>query len=145
LAFINEDLVPAVILWRWGELKAVHRIKDFFSFVIDELNAGTKPKDLVGTFADSSFSFLRGPPAKDAKTKKRFTPGVKSKRVITEELAVAKRCSVCKARVPNLGLSFDHKTAQEDGGIGDIDNSDFTHHYCNSAKKRLTSLFPKVA
>src|ERR1035441_1445616 len=120
-----------------GKSRQFIKIKDFLVFVATQIETGNTDADIVANLqASDDFSFIKVTIA-DSKTKQEFTSGVKSKVVITHELEVAKRCQICNARVPNLGVSFDHKQDQKFGGIGDASNAQFTHHYCNSAKDKL--------
>lgn len=139
----HKDFVQQVSRHARGQIKAVHKIKEFFVFITKQIEAGNTDDGIVTNLqASTEFSFLKVT-TNDPKTKEDFTSGVKSKVVITHELDVAKRCQICNARVPNLGISFDHKQDKKMNGIGDAANAQFTHHYCNSAKDKLTPLFAK--
>jgi hypothetical protein len=138
-----KDFVQQVSRHARGQIKAVHKIKEFFVFVTKQIEAGNTDNVIVANLqASTDFSFVKITTG-DQKTKKEFTPGVKSYAVIMRELEISKRCEVCGARVPNLGVSFDHGQDQKNGGIGDVANAHFTHHYCNSAKDKLVPLFAK--
>jgi len=139
----HKDFVQQVSRHVRGQIKAVHKIKDFFVFITKQIEAGNADEGIVANLqASNEFSYLKVT-AGEPKTKQEFTSGVKSKVVITHELEVAKRCQICNARVPNLGVSFDHKQDKKLDGTGDAANAQFTHHYCNSAKDKLLPLFTK--
>jgi hypothetical protein len=139
----HKDFIQQVSRHVRGQIKAVHKIKEFLAFIAKQVEAGNTDDDIVANLqASDDFSFLKVT-VSELKTKQEFTAGVKSKVVITHELEVAKRCQICNARVPNLGVSFDHKQDKKLAGIGDAANAQFTHHYCNSAKDKLLPLFAK--
>ena len=68
-------------------------------------------------------------------TTKDFSSETKSAVFITEALENALRCKICEARIHTNSISFDHKVRKEDGGLGQADNAQLTHPYCNTAIK----------
>jgi len=71
-----------------------------------------------------------GPP------RKRFSKTVQAAAVIRDILANRSRCPECGARLPPFSRSKDHVKLQDDGGLGTVDNLQFTHPYCNSGHKQ---------
>lgn len=67
---------------------------------------------------------------------KTFSDASKSAIVIRQSLSTAMKCPICKGRLePALSLSFDHVVRREDGGLGDSENGQISHPYCNTGFK----------
>jgi hypothetical protein len=138
----NSDLVQQVSRRARGEMKAVHNIKSFFDFIVNEFSASQSEDAVIAAIQKSKeWGFLKIGLESDEDIGKDFSPKTKSKGFIAEKLKTDIRCTICGALVPDRGVSFDHKQSKESGGMGDDANLQFTHHYCNSAKKMLTPLF----
>ena len=67
--------------------------------------------------------------------RRRFTKTVTNAAIIRQAVMSRQTCPECKARLAPAYRSEDHKTRQQDGGTGSIDNHDFTHPYCQSGHK----------
>lgn len=66
---------------------------------------------------------------------KRFSKAVEQAAVINATLATRERCPLCGARLPPNARSKDHRVRMEDGGLGTLQNLQFTHPYCNTGYK----------
>jgi hypothetical protein len=137
----HKDFFRQIVIKTRGDIKAVTKLKAFFEFLAEMLQKRTAPDEIVKQLqASSQFSFLKLPSPPETGTegpKGDFSPATKSKSVIQEKLAHAVRCSICRARVPDQGISFDHKEDKKFGGSAKEENISMTHHYCNSAKDVL--------
>lgn len=137
----HKDFFRQIVIKTRGGMKAVTKIKAFFRFLVEKLEKNTAPEEILKQLqASSEFGFLKLPPPPETDgtgAKGDFSPAVKSKSVIQEKLANAVRCSICGARVPDQGISFDHKEDKKHGGLATEENVTKTHHYCNSAKDIL--------
>lgn len=132
----HRYLIPQISRKARGEIKAVHKIKEYLDAVVDGFRKGTTESEIV----DSVIRKFEIPPVvNDVITKpgKDLTPPRKSARYIAEDLLNAKRCSLCKARVPDHGISFDHIKDKKHGGLGLLENADMVHHFCNGSKDVL--------
>lgn len=142
----NKDLIQQVSRSTRGQIKAVHKIKEFLAFVAKSLQeyTGNKPESYVLKALQKSdaFSFIRPPAAEmelPKKKSKEFSTAQKSRKFIAHALESAARCMICGARIPDYGISFDHKQDKKFGGSGESDNIQFAHPYCNSAKDILVA------
>jgi hypothetical protein len=138
----NSFLVPSISRKARGEEKAVRQIKRYLDFVFEKLSANT-PKAKLLSLIEKEFKVVTIPePEDDGPT----TPGsqipihVKNSLFIEHELGTARRCHVCKARIPARALSSDHRKKREHGGAGTKTNVGPTHHACNSAKDKIKKL-----
>jgi hypothetical protein len=74
----------------------------------------------------------------DKPTPRKFSKTVQAAAIVREVLETRPRCPICKARLPPYARSKDHKTRQENGGRGELENLQFTHPFCQSGyKERL--------
>jgi Protein of unknown function DUF262/HNH endonuclease len=137
----HKDFFRQIVIKTRGDIKAVDKLKAFFDFLAEKCEKRTAPEEIVKQLhASSQFSFLKlssTPETAADGPKGDFSPSAKSKSVIQEKLANAVRCSICGARVPDQGISFDHKEDKKHGGLAKEENIAKTHHYCNSAKDTL--------
>lgn len=71
------------------------------------------------------------------KTKRaKFSKEVQAAGVLSTILQGRERCPECSARIPPYARSKDHKEPKSKGGLGTVENLQFTHPYCNSARDR---------
>jgi hypothetical protein len=136
----HKDFFRQIVIKTRGGMKAINKIKGFFTFLSNECEGNGTPDQIVKMLQGSSeFGFLKlpSPPQTEGGPKGDFSTSVKSKSVIQEKLASAVRCSVCGARVPDQMVSFDHEKDAKYGGLATGENIAKTHHYCNSAKDIL--------
>ncbi len=66
---------------------------------------------------------------------KKFSKAAERIAIVRDTLATRARCTECGARLPPFARSKDHKTRQENGGLGTPENLQFTHPYCNTGYK----------
>lgn len=65
-----------------------------------------------------------------------FTDEAKSAIYLRQSLANALTCPICGGLVDtNKSASYDHIKRKSEGGMGDSDNGQITHPYCNTAIK----------
>lgn len=117
-------------------LGSYQHIKDFYFAVIDQLKAG-KSKDAAITeiIKLSKFNYLTLQTETSPVTSSDFSTERKSAIYIREALAKAPKCKICGGLIHRNSITIDHIRRKEDGGIGDIDNGQITHPYCNSTIK----------
>jgi hypothetical protein len=56
--------------------------------------------------------------------------------LLNDVLASSFSCKLCGARIDKKAMQLDHEKDKADGGAADIDNSQWTHPYCNSTYKQ---------
>lgn len=128
----HRFLIPQIFRRARGDIKAVHRLKEYLAFVLNEFRRGKKEAEIL-TAVSHAFGLQ---PVTDEEDRggKRLTPRKKSQRFVIDDLKTTKRCYLCKARVPDHCISFDHVEDKKNGGLGTVANTDLTHHYCNGSK-----------
>lgn len=138
----HRDFLPQIVRKARGELRAVHKLKEYFEFVVKESSKAISDDEIVKALQSSAdFNYLTLPTEEQVEVGDDFSVYAKSRAFIRQELAKATRCTICSARIPNQGLSFDHTVDKKMGGKGHDSNIGLTHHYCNSAKDILVPMF----
>lgn len=135
-----KDFLQQISRNNRGGIKAVHKIRDFFEFLIEQLENGGTEEGVISSLSNSDFPYLKLPSIGNEEFGPEFKPQTKSQINIKDHLEKAVKCEICEARVPNFGISFDHKTDKALGGKGNPENAARSHHYCNSRKNVLIPL-----
>jgi hypothetical protein len=141
----NKDYVQQISRSLRGGIDAVHAIKEFFEFVLEQMESGRNEEEITSSLTASRFSFLKPQVPVIEEYGAEFSPPTKSQLNIVQHLQVAVKCEICGARVPHFGISFDHKTERASGGKGSPENALRSHHYCNSAKRLLLPMLKEMA
>ncbi len=123
-----------------SRMRSLDSLLAMYEIVLDSLLAGEKADEqiIAKLHENPRLRSLKEPPPEpiDAPpVRKRFSKAVQSAGIVREILQNRARCTECGARLPPSSRSKDHKTPIEDGGVGTLDNLQFTHPYCNSGYK----------
>jgi hypothetical protein len=111
-------------------------IKDFYGECLTSLSQGRNIDDaILGVIRNTKFKYLKLDHDNIQTTKVDFTTAIKSSAVIKEALSTRLRCKICGARLHENAMTIDHKDRKEDGGIGEIENAQLAHPYCNTTYK----------
>ena len=142
----QRQLIPQIVREARGEIKAVHATKAFFMFCLDEFdkNGATEATLLAALQSSEEYYYLKPTAYPDTAYGKEFSVEAKSKTFIDYQLEHAIVCNVCKARVSNSQISFDHQIDKKLGGDGNPENARMLHHYCNSAKDQIVPYLAKL-
>jgi len=161
----NKSFINKLGYLKGARLRPVNSILTMFRMVMEKIVEARKSG--VSFSDDEILEYLKTDPqledlrkddlgvdTKDdpnATKRKRFSRSVKTIAVIQEVLKTRGRCNLCFARCPPEFRSSDHIIRAQDGGLGTLDNLQFTHPYCNSGykeklehEKRKASLTTKV-
>lgn len=133
-ALITHKELIATILQKLGSSKRI----ETYSKLIDSIYvAAVKEEPLTESnivdWAGLSGKIVVG----SEKTKSsNFSDDTKSKIFIRDTLKHSMKCPLCQGYIDtNKSASYDHITRKEDGGLGDSDNGQITHPYCNQSIK----------
>jgi hypothetical protein len=112
-------------------------IRDYYHFVLDRLVEGQTEKEIEKDLAkDHKYQGLvkeRPIPSRRAKP---FSQDAKNVKLLVDVLENAFVCNICKARIDKKAMQLDHVVEKSKGGLADLDNSQWSHPYCNSTYKR---------
>ncbi len=64
-----------------------------------------------------------------------FNSNTKSEIFITSALKSAPKCRICNGFIHVNSITIDHVQRKEDGGLGNSENGQLSHPYCNTTYK----------
>ena len=124
----------AVIIQKHMNKLRVSKYHELLEGLIDSLDKGNLiTEEVLVDLAGFKGKVMTG----TAKSKAaKFSKEAKSKVFIESALKGAVKCSICRGYLDTeKSLSYDHKERVEDGGVGDDDNCQLTHPFCNQSVK----------
>ncbi|NBA84858.1 DUF262 domain-containing protein [Emticicia sp. CRIBPO] len=111
-------------------------IKDFYLEIVDHLNNGTEQNNvLLEIMKLSKFNYLTSNNDQNDISSNKFSSDRKSAIYIKEALLNAPRCKICGGYIHRNSITIDHIDRKEDGGLGNIENGQISHPYCNTTFK----------
>lgn len=124
------------ISYRYGSgAKSYDTLYELFKSVVENIGSGKTEEEILHQLRIGKFSFLRHNVIDNSITSKEFSSEIKSAAFIREALANAVTCKICGGRLHMKSVSIDHITRKSQGGLGEIDNAQLTHPYCNTTYK----------
>ena len=104
--------------------------------IIEQLKKGTA-NDLVinEIMKQSKFNYLTSNIEQNEITSSKFSSERKSAVYIKEALLNAPKCKICGGYIHRNSITIDHIDRKEDGGLGNIENGQIAHPYCNTTVK----------
>jgi hypothetical protein len=121
-------------------LKGYRKMGKMFAVIIDKLKNNEledKEAEILNHFnTTKEFDFLKPQATEMEETKRKdFSTGVKSATFLKEALSHSVKCGICGGYIHLKSTSVDHVTRKREGGLGNIDNAQITHPYCNTTFK----------
>lgn len=117
--------------------KALIHIRNFYITIIEALETEDDIDRVMDKITKSKeFNYLtKEVPDEDNEFGKDFSRGTKSKTFISEAIASALKCKICRGYIHKNSISIDHIVRKEDDGMGTPNNAQLTHPYCNTSIK----------
>lgn len=112
--------------------------RDYYLKIIDELLQGTDESSVIKIIiANKDFSYLKVETINDNinPKSKEFSRETKSAAFIREFLSGVSKCKICGGYLHINSISVDHIKRKADGGLGNLENAQLTHPYCNTTLK----------
>jgi hypothetical protein len=124
----------ALIIQRHGGPQRAKKYHELLDNIIKELVKGNDVDlDALIKLSKVSGRFFEG---KVDKESKKFSKDTKSKAFLDTALKTALKCNICNGYLDvSKSVSYDHIKRVEDGGVGEDDNCQLTHPYCNQSVK----------
>lgn len=127
----NKPLVTQ-ILQKISSRSRIEKISEIFSYLVTSSDVGLTLEgvlDAVGL--TGSVVELR-----EKSEGQNFSDQTKSTIMIRQSIQNAIRCPICKGLLePSMSVSYDHIIRKADGGLGDADNGQMCHPFCNTGVK----------
>lgn len=133
----SDNIIQQIVRRARQANKAISSIVDYFDVILDELNKGVAPNQVLKSLISrKEFSYLILESVEQAETKSSsFSRDTKSAAFIREAIKAAPRCSICNGLLHGKSIQIDHETRKQDGGTGSLENAQLAHPYCNSTYK----------
>lgn len=134
---LNHRILVNQVTVKYGSgPKGFSRLKELFVFVLDGLGAGNTPEQIVEAMKiHAEFSFLQPAETMVWEHGKDFGTDAKSAVFLRDALRDPLRCGICGGLVHRNAISIDHIVRRQDGGLGEPENGQLTHPYCNTTVK----------
>ena len=127
----NKPLI-AQILTLTRSQNRLPLIKDLMQYMIDTAVAGEEiTPDNIAKQAKVELAVLK----ENKVSSQTISNENKNQAFLRESLESAIKCSVCLGLIPKSAISYDHENPKNMGGMGDVNNTQLTHPYCNTAIK----------
>ena len=111
-------------------------IRDYYRYVFEQLRLGFNESEIETALGiHERYQRLvkeRPAPSRNAKA---FSQDAVNVKLMNDVLDHAFVCNICGARIDKKAMQLDHIVDKSEGGPADIDNSQWTHPYCNSTYK----------
>jgi hypothetical protein len=118
-----------------GRLKSYDALLSYYRFVLAGVTQDKGFEELAGELqASDQFRYLKEREPKKT-TRQELSKAIQTVSFVREAIQKAIFCKICHARISTRSISYDHIKRREDGGMGDPDNVQMTHPYCNSGYK----------
>ncbi|QIR37432.1 DUF262 domain-containing protein [Tolypothrix sp. PCC 7910] len=132
-----DDIVPQIVS-KSSAVKARKKVKDFYLQVIEKLLQGVDKKSVVKEIVEEKICGslkIKSKSNTNIVQSKTFSRETKTAAFIREALPKIQRCKICGGFLHSHSISIDHKIRKADGGLGNLENAQLTHLYCNTTFK----------
>jgi len=135
---LGNDYIIQQVVRRYRSASAAYPyIKDLYIDVLTYLHSGNLVEDLgklLKANADYSYITLDGAEEYESLSLD-FSREKKSEIFIKEAVGATVRCSICGGLLHRNAITIDHIERRQDGGLGNVDNGQLAHPFCNSTYK----------
>ena len=129
--FINQLTVK-----HGSMVKGYMAIRNYYGFILDQLSAGKNEPEIEEALAkhDRYQTLVKERPV-SSRQSKAFSRDAKAVKLMLDVLQKTFVCNLCEARIDKKAMHLDHIQDKSVGGLGDIDNGQWTHPFCDSTYK----------
>ncbi|MEX1022610.1 MAG: DUF262 domain-containing protein [Dehalococcoidia bacterium] len=133
----NYDyLSQQIVRGRRGGVASVKVLRDFYFALVDSLKAGNSADEAAAEVVRSKkFPQLSKVAIDDREFGPEFSTGAKSEIFLAKAMGGAPKCAECRGYLHRNAITIDHIQRKADGGLGDPQNGDLLHPYCNSGRR----------
>jgi hypothetical protein len=132
-----DYLIQQVVRKHRSASAAYPFISRLYLLVIEEIRSGLAIDDIpskIKSNVDFSYITLDDNGGEEV-TNNDFSRERKSEVFMREALSQAIKCKICNGLLHQNSISIDHVVRKQDGGLGQVDNGQLTHPYCNTTYK----------
>jgi len=111
-------------------------ISDFYFKLLEYLDQGKSQDESIKFIAnDTAFKYLSFIQEKSEISSVNFSRERKSAVYIREVISTAPKCKICNGFIHTNSISIDHVERKKNGGLGNVENGQISHPYCNTTYK----------
>jgi hypothetical protein len=134
---INHKMYINQLTIKHGSMvKGFMPIRDYYHFVLDRIRNGRTEAEIESDLgSDPKYQTLVKERPTPSKKAKEFSQEAKNAKLLNDVLQKAFVCPLCRARIDKKAMQLDHVIEKSKGGAADIDNSEWSHPFCNSTYK----------
>lgn len=130
--FINQ-----LTLKHGSMAKGYLAIRNYYKFVFERIQSGRSVEEILEDLsANERYQTLVKERPTLSKKAKEFSQEAKNVKLMRDVLEKALICNICGARIDKKSMHLDHVIEKSQGGVADLDNSQWLHPYCDSTVKR---------
>ena len=129
-SYINQ------VVRKYGSLRrGLGALLNLYRLVLSGISADHSDSEIIRALTgDPQLQFLSD--QEEPKTKRQdFSGETKSAAYLRKAIESALRCNICHARLHGKSITIDHDRPKEEGGLGNLENAQLTHPYCNTGFK----------
>jgi hypothetical protein len=134
----HKSFIGALAHGKGGRMRPLQSLLKMHRIILDCLWKGLRDdaQIIAKLNGDPQLTDLKHEPVDEKPTqRRRFPKAVQAAAILRDTLANRQRCEECGARLPPSARSKDHIERREDGGMGTLENLQFTHPFCNTGYK----------
>jgi Protein of unknown function DUF262/HNH endonuclease len=134
-----KDFSNQITIRMGSGVKGFERLKALYLKVLELLSNGKTEVEILDALKkDEAFSFLVVPGSvpENATKRKRFNTDAISQTFLNEALGSPIRCKICNGLIHVKSITIDHVQRIREGGVGDWNNGQLAHPYCNTTHKQ---------
>jgi len=136
---IEYDYVATQINRKYrSATKGLPYVTKFYMDMIDQINSGKNYKQSIRKLLESQeneFVTLLEEKTESSFYRRNFDTESKSSVFISEALEKGIKCKICNGFIHTNSITIDHIDRKEDGGLGNPENGQLAHPYCNTTYK----------
>ena len=120
-------------------IKGYRQLAKLFDFIIVQFIDGKGEQEIINALdINEEYKFFKPELRElDPQHRKDFSTESKSEVFIRSAISTGLHCTICNGYIHMNSTQVDHKTDKKYGGVGNADNGQITHPYCNSIKDVL--------
>lgn len=131
----NKNISNQLTVKYGSGLKGYKHLKDVYLFILDKFKENLTI-DEINNAIKEKFVYLVLDGSNSTRTEQSsFSRDTKSEIFLQSALATATKCSICGGYIHTKSMTIDHVIRKQDGGLGNAENGQLAHPYCNTTYK----------
>ena len=134
----HRHFVSAIGHGYGSRTRPLEALVTMYNMILTEIREGRTSDEAIRTrlLSEPKLKELRSATEdSDKQYRKGFSRDEKSAAYLRDAIDRPVRCKICEARLHFRSISMDHTVRVQDGGMGNPENAQSTHFYCNTGYK----------